>query len=81
MSDRRATIRSTFSDEATAEQIARAVRPDNTASMATTTDDSTIETRIERPTTGGLAATVEDYVVNLSVAETLVTDRQSDTYE
>jgi hypothetical protein len=64
--------------------VARAVQPDNTAAMRTTvadgsdertssadTDDCRVVTRIERPTTGGLRSTVDDYVVNLRVAETV----------
>lgn len=65
---RRATIR-TRGDDADATMLARALGPDNTAEMQTTvTEDGTLETRIERETTGGLHATVDDYVVNLEVA-------------
>jgi flagellar basal body P-ring protein FlgI len=81
MSERRATIRTDHGDAETATRLARALAPDNTEEMATTTDGATVETTIERATTGGLAATVDDYVVNLSVAEQLVTDRHTDTNE
>lgn len=37
----------------------------------TTTGAGRIVTTIERETTGGLQATVDDYVVNLTVAETV----------
>lgn len=65
---RRATIR-TRRDDLDPALLARALRPDNTDEMQTTVaDDGTLETRIERETTGGLHATVDDYVVNLEVA-------------
>lgn len=64
--DRRATLRTTHE---TPGPIAAAVRPDHTSAVTTTVRDGRIETRIERPTTGGLRATVDDYVVNLRVAE------------
>lgn len=75
---RRATIRTTHDDPAL---IARALRPDNTDEMRTdvgsgedgassdsAAGDGVVVTRIERETTGGLHSTVDDYVVNLSVA-------------
>jgi hypothetical protein len=78
---KRATLRTRHDDPAV---VARAVRPDNTDAMRTTAgdgadgrtpsdeaDDSRVVTRIERPTTGGLRSTVDDYVVNLRVAETV----------
>ncbi|MFW5918007.1 MAG: KEOPS complex subunit Pcc1 [Haloferacaceae archaeon] len=74
MRERRATIRTTHEDEATATRIAAALAPDNTAEMRTTVAGTTVETTIDRETTGGLAATVDDYVVNLSVAESLATE-------
>jgi len=70
---REATIRTDHGDDETAARIAAALAPDNTEEMATTTDGATVETRIERQTTGGLAATVDDYVVNLAVAADLAT--------
>jgi len=63
---RRATVRTAHG---AADLIAAAVRPDHTGSVSTTVRDGRIETRIERPTTGGLRATVDDYVVNLGVAD------------
>jgi tRNA threonylcarbamoyladenosine modification (KEOPS) complex Pcc1 subunit len=62
---RTATIRTTVERP---EIIAAAVRPDNTAEMRTTVEDGTVVTEIERATTAGLRSTVDDYVVNLSVA-------------
>lgn len=51
-----------------AKRIARAVRPDNTDAMETNVEGSHVRTRITRPTTGGLHATVDDYIVNVHVA-------------
>jgi len=75
MSERRATIRTTHEDAETAARIAAALAPDNTAEMTTTVEAATVETTIDRETTGGLAATVDDYVVNLSVAVSLSTEK------
>jgi len=52
--------------------VASAVAPDNTEDVGTTVAaDGAVRTRIRRPTTGGLAATLDDYLVNLTVAETV----------
>ncbi|TQQ83856.1 hypothetical protein EGH24_00570 [Halonotius terrestris] len=55
-----------------AERVARAVGPDNTASMTTRVESATVTTEIDRDTTGGLQSTVDDYVVNLGVAEAVL---------
>lgn len=68
---RRATIETTYEDPETAARVAAAVRPDDTDEMATAVSGSTVETTIARDTTGGLRATVDDYVVNLAVAAQL----------
>ncbi|WP_254808988.1 KEOPS complex subunit Pcc1 [Natronosalvus amylolyticus] len=76
---RRATIRTAFPDAESASVVAAALSPDNTEEMSTrvepssTGDDSdaAVVTTIERETTGGLQATVDDYVVNLDVAHTV----------
>lgn len=81
MRERRATITTRHADETTATRIAAALAPDNTEAMATTTDGATVRTTIERPTTGGFAATIDDYVVNLTVAADLTADRHTDTHE
>ncbi|WP_394348551.1 KEOPS complex subunit Pcc1 [Haloglomus irregulare] len=67
---KRTTVRTRHDDPAV---VAAAVRPDNTDAMRTTVgaDDGYVLTRIERPTTGGLRSTVDDYVVNCRVAETV----------
>ncbi|SDM18606.1 hypothetical protein SAMN04487949_1196 [Halogranum gelatinilyticum] len=65
---RQARIETTHED---ARRIADAVTPDNTDSMTTTVEGDSIVTVVERETTGGLQATVDDYVVNLTVAETV----------
>ena len=71
---RRAEIRT---EHARPAAIAAAVRPDNTEQMRTRVEDGAVVTTIERPTTGGLRSTVDDYVVNLDVATrtTDTTDR------
>jgi capsular polysaccharide biosynthesis protein len=68
---RRAEIRTTHGDPATAARIANALAPDNTAEMDTTVEEDAILTTIERETTGGLQSTIDDYVVNLSVSAQL----------
>ena len=65
---RTATVRTTHAD---ASIVAAALAPDNTASMMTRVDGDAIECAVERPTTGGLRSTVDDYVVNLHVADRL----------
>jgi len=65
----RATVR-TAHDEP--ERIARAISPDNTDEMQTRVDGATVCTQIDRETIGGLHATVDDYVVNVAVATTVV---------
>ncbi|WP_266077481.1 KEOPS complex subunit Pcc1 [Haladaptatus caseinilyticus] len=62
---RRATIRTELDD---ADVLAASLEPDNTPEIETSVEDGTIVTHIERETTGGLQSTVDDYVVNLSVA-------------
>lgn len=74
---RRATVRTTHDDAATAERLAAAVAPDNTEEMDTAVEDATVVTTVERETTGGLQSTVDDYVVNLRVAAQC--DDQPDT--
>jgi len=66
---RRVTLRTTHPD---ADCVADALAPDNTDSMALRVDDDTVVCQIERPTIGGLRSTVDDYVVNLRVATTVV---------
>lgn len=63
---KRATLRTRHEDPAV---VAAAVEPDNTDAMQTAVTDGRVVTRIERPTAGGLRSTVDDYVVNLRVAE------------
>jgi hypothetical protein len=62
---REATVRTDVADPAL---VANAVRPDNTEEMETAVEDGTVVTRIERDDTSGLHSTVDDYVVNLTVA-------------
>ncbi|MFB6097133.1 MAG: KEOPS complex subunit Pcc1 [Haloferacaceae archaeon] len=69
---RRAEIETAHADAATAEVVAAALRPDNTDSMTTTVDGDVVRTVVERDTTGGLGSSVDDYVVNVTVAETVI---------
>ncbi|WP_115862333.1 KEOPS complex subunit Pcc1 [Halorussus litoreus] len=79
---RSATIRTEVDDAAV---LAGSVRPDNTSEIDTRVerDDgrSAVVTTIERDTTGGLRTTVDDYVVNLAVAQEVVqiANRHADT--
>ena len=80
---KRATIRTRHDSP---EIIATAITPDNTPEMDTRIEDDSVVTTIERTTTGGLQSTVDDYVVNLSVADKILdadgvkaTERLDDT--
>ena len=66
---RRATIHTAVAHP---ETVAAAVRPDNTDEMETRIEGDEIVTTIERETTGGLQSTVDDYVINVDVAVTVV---------
>ena len=68
---RRATIRTEHDDAEQAAMVAAALAPDNTAEMDTRADGAVVETTIERETTGGFHSTVDDYVVNCTVADRL----------
>jgi len=61
-----ATLTTTHDD---AGVVAAALTPDNTDAMTTTVDGDTVRTAIVREDAGGLAASVDDYVVNLTVAD------------
>ena len=65
---RRARVETTVDHAETAAQIAAALDPDNTTEMETTVDGATVRTTVSRESTGGLQATLDDYVVNLQVA-------------
>ncbi|WP_338728220.1 KEOPS complex subunit Pcc1 [Haladaptatus sp. DJG-WS-42] len=73
---KRATIRTTHEN---ASAIAAALSPDNTPEMHMTVTDDTIELTVERETTGGLQSTVDDYVVNLTVAAQLTNNPKSES--
>lgn len=62
---RRAVVRTPLPDAA---RIAAAVSPDNTPELGTSVVDETVVTTVTRETTGGLRATLDDYLVNLAVA-------------
>lgn len=63
---RTARVRTTHAD---ADRVAAALAPDDTNSMTVRVTGDTVDCTIARPTTGGLRSTVDDYVVNLRVAE------------
>ena len=63
---RTATVRTSHAD---AELVRAALAPDNTDSMDARVDGDALVCDIERETTGGLRSTVDDYVVNLQVAD------------
>ncbi|MXR52219.1 KEOPS complex Pcc1-like subunit [Halovenus sp. WSH3] len=73
MTGRFARIETDHGDAETAVAVAQALAPDNTAEMETSVDGSTVVTTIDRESTGGLQSTLDDYVVNLQVAEQLTT--------
>jgi hypothetical protein len=62
------TIRTDHDDP---EVVAAALSPDNTTEMSTRVEGSSIVTTIERDSTGGLRTTADDYVTNLTVAQTI----------
>lgn len=66
---RRARVRTHSADP---ETVAAALEPDNTPEMAMRVDGDAVETTITRETAGGLRTTLDDYAVNLSVAERIV---------
>ena len=77
---RHAHIETTHADAETATRLARAVAPDNTPEMQTRVDGEHVVTTIARGTTGGLHSTVDDYVLNLQLAEQLTArDREPST--
>lgn len=63
---RRAVVRTPL---AAPERVAAALRPDNTPEMTTRVEADAVVTTIERETTSGLRATLDDYLVNLAVAD------------
>lgn len=67
----RAIVQTTHDDPAL---VAAALAPDDTAEMETTIDGSTLTMTVERPTTGGLRSTTDDYVCNLAVARQILDD-------
>ncbi|MFD1599546.1 KEOPS complex subunit Pcc1 [Halobellus rarus] len=75
---RTARLRTTHAD---AETVAAAIRPDNTDSMETAVEGDTLVTDISRETAGGLQSTVDDTVVNLTVADAIVDTTRTHIYE
>ncbi|WP_416839953.1 KEOPS complex subunit Pcc1 [Haloferax sp. DFSO52] len=73
---RRATLRTTHDDP---DIVAGALGPDNTDSMQMAVEGDELVTTIERDSTGGLQSTVDDYVVNVTVAETVIAATRTHT--
>ncbi|WP_348610640.1 KEOPS complex subunit Pcc1 [Halobaculum rarum] len=69
---RTATVETTHADAEAAATIAAAISPDNTDDIRTEADGATVATRVTRDTTGGFLASVDDYLVNLGVADDVV---------
>ncbi|RDI70834.1 KEOPS complex subunit Pcc1 [Halopelagius longus] len=55
-----------------ADAVAESLRPDNTDSIRMVVEGETLTTTVERETTGGLQSTVDDAVVNLTVADAVI---------
>lgn len=74
---RTATITTEHDSERRAAMVAAALAPDNTDEMETRVDGARVVTDIERETTGGLQSTMDDYVVNVRIADRLTDTTQS----
>jgi hypothetical protein len=72
----RATVSTTHADAAT---VAAALEPDNTDEMRTRVEDVRVVTTVGRDSPGGLRSTVDDYVVNLGVADRIADEHTADT--
>ncbi|WP_313690842.1 KEOPS complex subunit Pcc1 [Halorarum halobium] len=75
---RTATFETRHADAVAAATVADALAPDNTPQMHTASDGDVVRTRIERETTGGLHASADDYLVNVTVADAVVADARTD---
>jgi len=71
----RATLRTTH---AAPETVAAALEPDNTDEMSTRTEDGRVVTTVARDSPAGLRSTVDDYVVNLQVADGIADEHTRD---
>lgn len=69
---RHVQIETSHGDDHGARAVAAAVAPDNTAEVETTADGAVVRTEIERPTTGGVQSTADDYVLNVRVADRIL---------
>jgi|APHM01.1.fsa_nt_gi hypothetical protein len=68
---RRATLCTDHGSRERARMVAAALRPDNTAEMETTVEGTEVVTAVERNSTGSLQSTVDDYVINVQLADRL----------
>ncbi|MFB6091613.1 MAG: KEOPS complex subunit Pcc1 [Haloquadratum sp.] len=71
---RTARLRTRHAD---AETVAAALRPDNTDAMEMSVEGDALVTTISRASTGGLQSTVDDTVVNITVADAIVDTTQT----
>lgn len=69
---RESVIETRHADARAARTVARAIEPDNTDDVVTESAGATVRTTITRPTTGGLQSSVDDYVVNVRVANSVI---------
>jgi len=69
---RTALVETSHADADAASTVAAAISPDNTDDIRTEADGTRVATRISRDTTGGFLASVDDYLVNLAVADDVV---------
>ena len=67
--ERTATVRTEHADAAT---VAAALGPDETDSIRTRVDGDAVACTVVRPTTGGLQSTLDDHLVNLRVADSVI---------
>lgn len=70
-----ATVRSTVDHP---EVVAAALRPDDTDALRTAVADGAVTVSVERGDVGGLAATLDDVLVNLRVADRVSTEAFDD---
>lgn len=59
--------------------VAASISPDHTDEMTTSVEENIVDTTISRNEIGSLQATLDDYLVNLIVAETTSTRTEIET--
>lgn len=71
-----ASLRTSHDDP---DMIAHAIEPDHTDDIDSIVGDGYLETTFDREQLGSLHATVDDYLVNLQVAEQVIERTQTET--